>query len=157
MQQGLLPLPPQAVPEDRLLDEQHIRMCGTFEAALRMTFNNARVPLSQEELAQAFGKTPGTFSQILNNDLHKAKFDRDEAKQTSGKKGNFLPRYFDNNLIKKAIQISGNAGILQYLCMGTPWKVVRKTPEEVRAEREQYDKDRRIRELEAELAKLRAA
>ncbi len=157
MEQGLLPIPPQAVPEDRLLDERDIRLCNSFESALRVTFRNTRVPLSQEELAAAFDKTPGTFSQILNNDLHKAKFDRDQAKQTGGKGSKFLPRYFDNNLIKKAIQISGNAGILQYLCLGTPWKVVRKTPQEMREEREQFDKDKRIRELEAELAKLRAA
>lgn len=157
MEQGLLPLPPQAIPGDKLLEERDVRLCSTFESALRVTLRNSIIPRSQDDWAEIFGKTAGTFSQVVNNDLHKAAHERGQAKQTGGKGSKFLPRYFDPNLIKLAIQQAGNAGILQYLCQGTPWKVVRKTPQEMREEREQIDKDQRIRELEAELAKLRAA
>ena len=157
MHQSLLPLPPQPLPEDKLLEERDIRLCPSFEAALRVSLRNSLIHRTQDDWAEIFGKTPGTFSQVVNNDLHRLAHLREQAKQTGGKGSKFLPRYFDPNQIKLAIQQSGNAGILQYLCQGTPWKIVRKTNEEVREEREQIDKDKRIRELEMELAKLRAA
>lgn len=144
------------MPEDRLLEERDIRLCATFEAALRVMFRNSVIPRSQDEWANIFGKTPGTFSQVINNDLHKIAHEREQAKQTGGKASKFLSRYFDPNLIKLAIQQAGNAGILQYLCQGTPWKVVRKTQEEIREEREGVDTLKRIRELEDELARLKS-
>lgn len=139
MGQMSLPLRPQVLPRESLLDEWEIRACRSWHQALRMQFNKARTRKNQEFWARAFGYTKGIWNRILNGDQYEETGD------------NSWKRHFPSDQLPRLLSETGHMGLIQWLIKDTPYKLVQKTAAEIDAANREEQLIRRQETLQAEL------
>ena len=125
--QRMMPLPAEISGDIRTVDPSLVAKCNTEQEAMRLCRRLSKTHYSDESLADLLGVSKGHLNQLLNADLNKRR------RHTSRDLGNKLQR------------ICGNRALNQWADMELDGLLEK-----------QRSKTDRLRELEAELALLKA-